>query len=122
MTRTAQIRLQRPYDAPGAEDGTRILVDRLWPRGLTKERVKLDHWLKDIAPSNELRHWFGHDPAKWQEFETRFRAELAANPEPVAELERLCRAGPVTLLFAAHDTEHNNAVVLAKLMRERIGG
>ena len=122
MSKAAHIRLQRVYDPPGAEDGTRILVDRLWPRGLTKERVHMDHWLKAIAPSDELRHWFGHDPAKWPEFETRFRAELAANPAPVAELERFCRAGRVTLLYAAHDTEHNNAVVLGKLMRERVGG
>jgi uncharacterized protein YeaO (DUF488 family) len=118
----SDIRLQRAYDPPGADDGTRILVDRLWPRGLSKETLKLDHWLRDIAPSNELRHWFGHDPAKWPEFETRFRAELAANPAPVAELERFCAAGPVTLVFAAHDAEHNNAVVLGKLMRERLGG
>ena len=122
MSQAAHIHLQRVYDPPGSGDGTRILVDRLWPRGLTKARVNMDHWLKAIAPSDELRHWFGHDPAKWPEFETHFRAELAANPAPVAELEQFCRAGPVTLLYAAHDTEHNNAVVLAKLMRERIGG
>jgi uncharacterized protein YeaO (DUF488 family) len=122
MTKATDIRLQRAYDPPGAADGTRILVDRLWPRGVSKDHLKLDHWLKDIAPSNELRHWFGHDPAKWEDFETRYRAELADNQAAVDELERLCQAGQVTLLFAAHDTAHNNAVVLAKLMRARLGG
>lgn len=117
-----QIQLHRVYDPLDDVPGTHVLVDRLWPRGLSKEQLKPDRWLKTLAPSNELRHWFGHEPAKWPEFEQRYRAELAANPAPVAELERLCRAGPVVLLFAAHDAERNNAVVLSKLMHERIGG
>ena len=111
---TAQIHLRRAYDAPGAGDGTRVLVDRLWPRGLARTRAKMDLWLKEIAPSNALRRWFGHEPTRWEEFAARYRAELTANPAPLAELARLCRAGPVTLLFAAHDAERNNAVVLCE--------
>jgi uncharacterized protein YeaO (DUF488 family) len=113
---TARIHLRRAYDAPGADDGTRVLVDRLWPRGLPRARAKMDLWLKEIAPTGALRRWFGHEPARWEEFAVRYRAELTANRAPLAELARLCRAGPVTLLFAAHDAERNNTVVL----RERI--
>ncbi len=117
---TAHIHLRRAYDAPGADDGARVLVDRLWPRGLARAHAKIDLWLKEIAPSDALRRWFGHEPARWEEFAVRYRAELAANPVPLVELERLCRAGPVTLLFAAHDAERNNAVVLGDVLRERI--
>ena len=96
-----------------------MLVDRLWPRGISHERLGEDTpWLKAIAPSDELRHWFDHDPAKWPEFQRRYAAELDTNPEPVAELRAMIARGPVTLLFAAHDAQHNNAVALrAYLMR-----
>jgi uncharacterized protein YeaO (DUF488 family) len=117
---TAQIHLRRAYDAPEPDDGARVLVDRLWPRGLARVLAMLDLWLKDIAPSDGLRRWFGHEPTRWTEFSVRYRAELAANPAPMVELLRLCRAGPVTLLFAAHDGERNNAVVLRDVLRERI--
>jgi uncharacterized protein YeaO (DUF488 family) len=117
---TAGIHLRRAYDAPGAEDGSRVLVDRLWPRGLGRASAKIDLWLKDIAPSDALRRWFGHEPTRWEAFAVRYRAELTANPTPMAELVRLCRAGPVTLLFAAQDAERNNAVVLGDVLREQI--
>lgn len=117
---STQIRVRRAYDAPGMDDGTRVLVDRLWPRGLARVQARLDVWLKEIAPSDGLRRWFGHEPGRWMEFSLRYRAELEANTAPLADLLRLCRAGPVTLLFAAHDTEHNNAVVLRDVLREHI--
>jgi uncharacterized protein YeaO (DUF488 family) len=117
---TAGIHLRRAYDAPGAEDGSRVLVDRLWPRGLARASAKIDLWLKDIAPSDALRRWFGHEPARWGAFAMRYRAELTANSTPMAELVRLYRAGPVTLLFAAHDAERNNAVVLGDVLRQQI--
>lgn len=106
------ISIRRAYDPPGTGEGQRVLVDRLWPRGLSHERLGADLWLKDIAPSDELRHWFGHDPAKWDEFRRRYIAELDANPEPVRQLRALAGQGPLTLLFAAHDAQHNNAVAL----------
>lgn len=106
------VRLKRAYDPPAPEDGVRVLVDRLWPRGLKRDAAKLDLWLKDLAPSDELRRWFGHDPARWPEFRDRYRAELARNPA-FAELRATVAQGkPVTLLFGARDIEHNNAVVL----------
>ena len=109
------IRLKRAYDPPAPADGARILVDRLWPRGLSKERAQVDLWLKEIAPSAELRRWFGHDPAKWAEFRKRYDAELANNPS-LEELRALIRRDRrVTLLFGARDVEHNNAVVLREL-------
>ena len=107
------IRRKRIYDPAEPDDGVRILVDRLWPRGISHERLGEDTpWLKDIAPSEELRHWFDHDPAKWPEFRRRYVAELDANPGPVAELRAMIARGPVTLLFAAKDAQHNNAVAL----------
>lgn len=109
----ADIRVKRVYDPPDKDDGVRVLVDRLWPRGLRKENAALTLWLKEIAPSAELRTWFGHDPARWTEFTRRYRAELAQNNEAVARLAALSARGPVTLLYAAHDTAHNHAVVLA---------
>ena len=100
-------------------DGARILIDRLWPRGQSKEKLQLTAWVKDIAPSTELRKWFGHDPDKWQEFRKRYRAELDENPEAVAELQALLKDHPTaTLLFMAHDAEHCNATVLAEYLRE----
>ena len=109
---------KRVYDEPDPSDGVRVLVDRLWPRGLSKERAHVDVWLKDVAPSSELRVWFGHDPAKFEEFRRRFEAELAADPaqSALAELREMARAQRVTLVFAAHDTEHCNAVVLRELL------
>src|SRR5215831_584213 len=110
------IKLKRVYEEPAETDGKRILVDRLWPRGLSKEKAKVDLWLKDVAPSNELRKWFAHDPAKWSEFKTRYRAELKQNSEAVAEL-KLAAKGKTTLLYGARDTEHNEAVVLQELLQ-----
>ncbi len=109
------IQLKRVYDAPQTSDGLRILVDRLWPRGLTKGKAKIDHWLKDVAPSNELRTWFGHNPAKWPEFQKRYRAELKANPA-LSELKKLSDQKSVTLVYAARDTDHNNAVLLKHIL------
>lgn len=106
------VRIKRVYETPAADDGKRILVDRLWPRGLTKERAKIDIWLKDIAPSAELRTWFGHDPAKWDEFQKRYVAELDANKETVAQLRQELASGPATLVFGAKDELHNDVVVL----------
>ncbi|WP_348266781.1 DUF488 domain-containing protein [Edaphobacter paludis] len=106
------IKLKRVYEAPAKEDGARILVDRLWPRGLTKERARVDLWLKEIAPSTELRKWFAHDPAKWPEFQIRYKAELKNNPEQVALLKKEIAKGPTTLLYGAKDEQHNEAIVL----------
>jgi uncharacterized protein YeaO (DUF488 family) len=111
-----KIPLKRVYDEPSKEDGTRILVDRLWPRGLSKEKAHVDLWLKEVAPSNELRKWFAHDPAKWPEFKTRYKAELKQNAEQLALLKQAVAKGPATLLYGARDTEHNEAVVLQELL------
>ena len=101
-------------------DGARILIDRLWPRGQSKAKLQLTAWVRDIAPSTELRKWFGHDPVKWEEFRKRYRTELHANPDAVGELQMLLKEHPdATLLFAAHDDKHCNAVVLAEYLRER---
>lgn len=106
------ISLRRAYDPPLPDQGRRVLVDRLWPRGLSREALAADLWLREIAPSDALRHWFGHDPAKWPEFRHRYAAELDANPEPVRQLRQMARSGPVVLLYAAQDRDHNNAVAL----------
>jgi uncharacterized protein YeaO (DUF488 family) len=114
-----QIKIKRAYETPNAEDGMRLLVDRIWPRGLIRDRALIEAWLKEVAPSHGLRRWFGHDPANWQEFRNRYFAELA-NCGAVAELEQML--GPVskaTLLFAAKDVEHNNAVVLREVLARR---
>jgi len=110
------IRLKRAYEKPSPEDGTRILVDRLWPRGLKKESVAIDHWFKDIAPSTELRKWFGHDPTRWEEFHRRYAAELEEHGEQLDEIRKLAKLGPVTLVYAAHDETHNDAVVLRDVL------
>lgn len=117
-TRKHPIMIKRVYDPPSGDDGQRILVDRLWPRGLSKEKAHIALWMKDIAPGDELRRWFAHDPEKFAEFRRRYEAELAASParEKLDELRSLAQAGPVTLVFAAKDTEHNNAVVLRDLL------
>jgi uncharacterized protein YeaO (DUF488 family) len=106
------IQLKRIYEAGSKDDGYRILVDRLWPRGFTKEKAALDLWLKEIAPSNELRKWFGHDPDKWKEFQKKYRQELKQNKEAVDILNDYIQKGKVTLLYAAKDEEHNEAQVI----------
>jgi uncharacterized protein YeaO (DUF488 family) len=112
-----RIAIKRIYEEPVPGDGARILVDRLWPRGVSKERAKLDLWLKDIAPSTELREWFGHDPKKWIGFQKKYKIELANNAEPVAALKKIARQNKtVTLLYAAKDEEHNEAVVINNLL------
>jgi len=106
------IKLKRAYDAPGPDDGYRVLVDRLWPRGVAKDAAHIDLWLKDIAPSTELRQWFNHDVARWSEFRRRYRAEIKEHPEALAQLMAASRKGPVTLIYGAKDGEHNNAAAL----------
>lgn len=115
---TAHVRIKRAYDEPEPGDGTRVLIDRLWPRGVSKERAKIDLWLKDAAPSAELRRWYGHDPAKYDEFRRRYLEELAHEPgkSAIARLRALGQQGPVTLVFAAHDAAHANATVLRTLL------
>ena len=108
------IAVKRVYEAPEKSDGQRVLVDRVWPRGVSKKGAALDFWLKEIAPSAELRKWFGHDPKRWPEFQKRYRAELDGNEQVVAQLRGLLREGKVTLLYGAHDEAHNNAVALAE--------
>lgn len=110
------VKLKRVYETPAKEDGTRILVDRLWPRGLTKEKAKVDLWLKEVAPSTELRKWFAHDPARWAEFKTRYKAELRGNAEALSALKKEAAKGKATLLYGAKDEEHNEAIVLQQLL------
>lgn len=107
-----KIRIKRVYEQPDKHDGRRILVDRLWPRGLTKEKASVDLWLKDIAPSAELRKWFGHDPGRWEEFKERYLAELKDNSEQIRLLKQELDKGVVTLVYGAKDEEHNQAVVI----------
>ncbi|HZP08212.1 DUF488 domain-containing protein [Methyloceanibacter sp.] len=116
---TANIKLKRAYDKPSPADGTRILIDRLWPRGISKEKVALDRWMKEIAPSTELRRWFAHDPKRWAEFRRRYRQELREYPGLLEELKSLARNGPLTLVYAAHDEAHNDAVVLREVLLGR---
>ncbi len=114
--------IKRVYLPPDDEtDGQRVLVDRLWPRGVSKHDAAIDLWLKDVAPSAALRKWFGHDPARWDEFRRRYLAELEANAEPVERLRELAATGRVTLLYGAHDEAHNQARVLLELMN-KMGG
>jgi uncharacterized protein YeaO (DUF488 family) len=114
------IRLKRAYEPVSAADGKRILVERLWPRGVSKEQVALDEWLKDIAPSQELRRWFAHDPAKWAEFERRYLQELEGNPEQVAYLEQIVSQVPVTFVYAARDEQHNSALILKRYIERHL--
>jgi len=106
------VKIKRVYEKPKKSDGMRILIDRLWPRGLTKQRAKIDLWLKDIAPSAALRQWFGHDPAKWPEFKKRYLKELKSDQEAIKQIKERVKKGTVTLVYGAKDTEHNDAVVL----------
>jgi uncharacterized protein YeaO (DUF488 family) len=110
------IKIKRVYELYDSGDGNRILIDRLWPRGLTKDKAKIDLWLKDIAPSAALRKWFGHDPEKWPEFQRRYKNELDANKESVETLRTQLKAGPATLVYGAKDEQHNDAVVLAEYL------
>jgi uncharacterized protein YeaO (DUF488 family) len=113
------IQLKRVYEKPSRKDGLRILVDRLWPRGLTKEQAALKLWLKDVAPSTELRKWFGHDPAKWKQFQTRYRKELGENKDALKRLKQMIKEHTVTLVYGARDEEHNEAIVLKKILDAR---
>jgi len=106
------IKLKRAYEKPAKSDGFRILVERLWPRGVSKEKANIDLWMKEIAPSTELRKWYSHDVEKWPEFEKRYKQELKENRDPIAELKSIVREKDVTFIYAAHDEEHNSAVVL----------
>lgn len=112
------VQLKRAYDPPDPKDGTRVLVDRLWPRGKSKAALAIDHWLKEIAPSAKLRTWYGHDEERWPEFQKRYRAELKSGEAKaaLAELKALVKKGPVTLVFGAKDEAHSNAALLAKLL------
>jgi uncharacterized protein YeaO (DUF488 family) len=111
------VRLKRAYEPASASDGYRVLIDRLWPRGISRDAARLDEWAHELAPSNELRRWFGHDPARFAEFRRRYTAELAGSEEKLRELRRRARSGPLTLVYGAHDEEHNDAVVLAQILR-----
>jgi uncharacterized protein YeaO (DUF488 family) len=113
------IYLKRVYEPAAKDDGMRFLVERLWPRGVKKEALRLDGWLKDVAPSTTLRQWFAHDPAKWAEFQKRYFAELDANPEAVQPIRQAMRKGAVTFLYSSHDAEHNNALALKSYLSKR---
>src|SRR5207244_9627092 len=111
------VRLKRAYESAAASDGYRVLIDRIWPRGITRERARLDEWARELAPSTELRRWFGHDPARFEEFRRRYSQELAAHEGKLRELRRRARAGTLTLVYGARDREHNDAVVLIEILR-----
>ncbi len=124
MTRRAvadsHLRMKRAYEPAAPEDGVRILVDRLWPRGLRKVEAAIDNWMKDVAPSTELRRWFGHDPARWPEFRRRYKKELRQHSARLDEIRHLARDNTVTLVFGAHDEEHNDAVVLREVLAGKV--
>jgi uncharacterized protein YeaO (DUF488 family) len=111
------VRLKRAYEAASADDGYRVLVDRLWPRGVSRKQAQLDQWEKDLAPSTELREWFGHEPGRFPEFRRRYIDELRANSQRLREIRGRAKLGTVTLVYSAHDSEHNDAVVLAEALR-----
>ncbi len=113
------IKLKRVYEAPSEDDGLRILVERLWPRGISKEKAKVDQWMKEIAPSHELRKWFQHDPEKWEEFQERYRKELDHNQELVKELKQKVRGKTITFVYAASDEERNSALLLKNYLSKR---
>ncbi|HEX6938762.1 MAG TPA: DUF488 domain-containing protein [Longimicrobiales bacterium] len=116
-----RIRMKRVYEPPERDDGRRILVERLWPRGIRRDQGVIDLWLKEIAPSPELRRWYAHDVSKWDEFRRRYEAELDARPELVAQLEEMAREGPITLVFATRDERHSSALVLKEYLEARRG-
>ena len=111
------IHVKRIYEAPEHQDGYRVLIDRVWPRGVSRKRAQIDEWARELAPSDALRRWFGHDPDRFEEFRSRYRGELKGQRERVAELRRRAKTGPLTIIYSARDREHNNAVVLAEIVR-----
>lgn len=116
---STRVWLRRAYDPPTRNDGYRVLVDRIWPRGVSKDDIDIDEWAKDVAPSNDLRKWFGHDPERWDEFQHRYRDELDRCDEIVGRLVERTRSGRITLVYGAHDEQHNQAVVLRDVIDER---
>jgi uncharacterized protein YeaO (DUF488 family) len=116
------IQTKRVYEPPTSDDGARLLVDRLWPRGASKEKLMLAGWLKEVAPRDTLRHWFNHDPARWEEFQRRYAAELESTPKAWEPIVQAAREGRVTLLFAAADCERNNAVALKAFLEQKLNG
>jgi uncharacterized protein YeaO (DUF488 family) len=114
------VRIKRAYEPAARSDGYRVLIDRLWPRGVSREEARLDEWVRELAPSAKLRRWFGHDPARFAEFRRRYNAELAAQKKKLRELRRRAHEGTLTLVYGARDTEHNDAVVLAEVLRRGI--
>lgn len=117
---TGMIQLKRVYDQPSPQDGCRFLVERLWPRGITKSALADAQWLRDVAPSAELRKWFHHDPARWNEFRRRYFAELKHEKDALSSILKAAHAGTVTLLYSSHDTEHNNAVALREFLEHSL--
>ena len=111
------VRIKRAYKRPTASDGYRVLIDRIWPRGVTRDEAQLNEWARELAPSTELRRWFAHDPARFAEFRRRYTEELGAQQRKLRELRRRARVGTLTLVYGARDTEHNDAVVLAEILR-----
>lgn len=116
-----RLRLKRVYEPAAPGDGVRVLVDRLWPRGLTKKKAAVDHWIKDVAPSADLRKWFGHDPDRWSEFKRRYRSELRQHKDLLADIRKLTQQRTVTLVYGARDKEHNDAVVLREVLARSRG-
>ena len=112
------VRIKRAYEPAAPADGYRVLIDHVWPRGVSRERAKLDEWARELAPSDELRTWFGHEPARFQEFRTRYRSELSRERDAIERLRALAARCPLTIVYAARDEQHNNAVVLAELLRD----
>ena len=117
--RADNVKLKRAYEPPAQDDGTRVLIDRLWPRGVEKAHAALDHWAKDLAPSTELRKWFGHDSARWPEFRLRYAEEVRQHGEQLRQLRAMARANPITLVYSTHDEVHNNAVALRDFLLGR---
>jgi uncharacterized protein YeaO (DUF488 family) len=111
-----RVKLKRAYESPAVGDGKRVLVDRLWPRGVRKTEAAIDYWMKELAPSTELRKWFGHDPARWDEFRRRYAAEVHEHRDELDQLRNLMQTGAVTLVYSAHDEAHNDAVVLREIL------
>ena len=117
--KASNVKLKRAYEPPAQDDGTRVLIDRLWPRGVKKVDAALDHWAKDLAPSTALRKWFGHDPARWPEFRHRYAEEVRQHGEQLRQLRALARTNPITLVYSAHDEVHNDAVALRAFLLGR---